>query len=46
MSTADADLFHGRGIRAKAVGHDALGAAIFLHDAALLGLPISSDGEP
>src|ERR1035437_2700985 len=33
MSTADADLFHGRGIRAKAVGHDALRAAIFLHDA-------------
>jgi len=34
MSTADADLFHCRGNRSKPIGHDGLGAAIFLNDAA------------
>ena len=33
LSTADADLFHCRGIGAKPIGHDGLGAAIFLDDA-------------
>jgi hypothetical protein len=33
LSTADADLFHCRGIGAKPIGHDGLGAAIFLYDA-------------
>ena len=33
LSIADADLFHCRGIGAEPIGHDGLGAAIFLHDA-------------
>ena len=33
MSIGDADFFHGRVLRVKPVGHDCLGAAIFLQDA-------------
>jgi hypothetical protein len=33
LSTADTDLFHCRGTGAKPIGHDGLGAAVFLNDA-------------
>jgi hypothetical protein len=33
LSIGDADVFHRRGIRAKPIGRDGLGAVIFLHDA-------------